>query len=356
MMHIGLAIYGHLDQPSGGYRYDRKFVSYCRQQGDTVDVISLPERSYPRAVLDGLSGQIRSQLDRPVEVLLGDGLCHPALFYHTKHLTRPETVVALVHHIRSDDPTRRFARLSRTIERRYLQSVDAAIATSAFLRDRVAALAPAAKPRLVAPPAGRNEGSALSDNEVIQRAHEKPLKIVFIGNFLPRKDPQTLLSAVSRLDCEWELTIVGSHEANEAYANRTVELAATLGVADRVTFPGVVSDDRLESVLADSHVCCVPSRYEAFGMVYLEAMEYGVVPIATTNGGPREFISDGRSGFLVTPGTDQRIAARLDWLETNRDELAAMATEALETARRHPTWTEAFTRIRSFLANCVGTT
>ena len=353
-MHVALVIYGDLEATSGGFRYDRRLVAALRERGDTVDVISLPWRRYPRGVLDGLSRTIRSRLDRPVDVLLQDELCHPSLWYHNAKLTRPGTIVSLVHHLRSDDPGERFRALFRPVERRYLASVDATITTSAFTRRRAERLSPsvADRPSLVARPAGRVEGAALRPAQVAARAYEGPLRIAFVGNLVPRKDPLTLIAAVDqglRNGADWELTIVGSHEVTPRYAARVVDAAEKRAVGQRVRFTGELERAQLRAIFERSHLCCVPSRYEAFGMVYLEAMEFGVVPIASARGGAREFVDHGRNGLLVEPGSPETIARLLHAVDSDRDRLSALAENAVETARSHPTWAESMASVRSFL-------
>jgi hypothetical protein len=153
-MEIGLVVYGGLDETSGGYRYDRRLVEYLRQQGDTVDVITLPWHDYWRGVVDGWRPALTTRLNRPVDVLVQDELCHPSLWRQTGRLTRPGAVVALVHHVGSDDHRGRFSRLRRWIERRYLDSVDGAVCTGAFTRRRASALGADLGESIVAPPAG----------------------------------------------------------------------------------------------------------------------------------------------------------------------------------------------------------
>ncbi len=357
-MHIGLVVYGSLDGTSGGFRYDRKLVEYLRAHGDRVDVISLPWRSYPKNILDGFSRSIRSRLDRPFDVLIEDGLCHPTLWRHNRRLSQPEAVVGLVHHVQSDDPTERFGRLMQPFERRYLDTVDATISTSEFTHRRAARLAPTitSQPSLVAPPAGRRDtpsAGSVSADRVAERAADGPLEMLFVGNLVPRKDPKTLLSAVeyanqSGLD-DWTLTIVGSHDSSPAYAADVTAHAAKLGIDTQVEFTGELSTAALESAFERSHVCCVPSRYEGFGMVYLEAMEYGLVPIASAQGGAGEFVSHGHNGFLVSPGSPTAIARHLVMLGSDRSQLATLGQRALATASAHPTWNETLSAVRSFL-------
>ncbi|WP_394742610.1 glycosyltransferase family 4 protein [Natronococcus roseus] len=339
-MEVGLVVPDDLETTSGGYRYDRRLVAELRARGDDLEVIVLSETT---------GDDLRSRLDRRFDVLLQDELCYDRLAAHNPNLESPELVVSLVHNLQSDDPSlanRKRERL-RDRERRYLGTVDAAVCTSAHTRSRIGSLVDL--PTVVAPPAGRHETVPVDRSAVVARARESPLRIAFVGNLVPRKGLEALLEAASRLEGDWELTVAGSPDADPAYATRMRERARTLEVADRIEFAGRVPDDALESIYERSHVLAVPSRHEAFGMVYLEGMEYGAVPIASRNGGASEFVADGENGFLVAPEASDRIAARLEELVADRDRLASLGVRALETATAHPWWAETATTVRSFL-------
>ncbi|WP_440765407.1 glycosyltransferase family 4 protein [Natronorubrum sp. DTA7] len=359
-MQIGLVVEGDLKQTSGGYRYDRKLVAFLEARGDEVDEISLPPRSNGERGVETESTtpeterSIRERLDRPYDVLLQDELCHPTLVEHNPYLERPGAIVSLVHLLRTPDPAVDDSRV-REREKRYLESVDAAVCTSSYTRDRTTDLVEGDLPTLVAPPAGRHEGAALSADAVRKRARTEPFRIAFVGNVVPRKNVATLLEALARIDGtkrNWRTTVVGTLETDPTYARAVRERARSLGVDDRVTFTGRVETAVLESVLERSHVLAVPASYEGFGMVYLEAMEYGVVSIASGVGGASEFVADGRNGFVVDPTDPEPLADRLGALAADRDRLATLGTGALETAAAHPTWSETLGSVRVFLQQC----
>ncbi len=346
-MHIGLVVYGSLEQTSGGYRYDRKLVEYLRKQGDTVDVISLPQRTYPVDLFSGFSRSLQRRLNRPYDVLLQDELCHPTLWRVNHRLKRPRTIVSLVHLLRSGPPRRRTRRFVRQIERSYFQTVDATICTSANTKRRVQALADV--PSLVAYPGGRTEGAALTQRDVQNRAHGNPLQILFVGTVSPRKETLTLVKALNGVEGAWNADIVGNLDAHPDYVDRVRSQIKRSGLSERITVRGPVSNDLLTRLLRRSHVLAVPSRYESFGMVYLEAMEYGVVPIASAVGGASEYIDDGRTGFLVDPGNSGQIQTILNLVQRNRKTLASLGGRALKRTEAHPTWQSSLSRIREFL-------
>ncbi len=59
-MKIGLIIYGSLEIVSGGYLYDRKLVEFLKDQGDQVEIISLPWRGYLRSLADNWCARLAS--------------------------------------------------------------------------------------------------------------------------------------------------------------------------------------------------------------------------------------------------------------------------------------------------------
>ncbi len=77
------------------------------------------------------------------------------------------------------------------------------------------------------------------------------------------------------------------------------ESVAAAGLTEKVEFMGQV--DSLEDVLPAADLLLLPSLHESFGLVALEAMACGVVPLATDRGGAGEFIQDGINGFLRDP-------------------------------------------------------
>jgi len=98
-----------------------------------------------------------------------------------------------------------------------------------------------------------------------------------------------------------------------------------LDVAGRITFVGLVADERLPEYYAAADVFCMPctTRYggldtEGFGVVYLEAQASGIPCIAGRCGGSAEAVEDGVSGFVVDDPTPQKVARALVDLRRDR--------------------------------------
>jgi len=225
----------------------------------------------------------------------------------------------------------------RAVERRFLRSVDTAIYNSDATRRRAESLS--GPTGTVVPPGGDRFGSTTSPAEIRERARSGPLEIGFLGNVTERKGLDTVVEALPALDGDWRLTVVGATDGDPGYVESVRRTAEREGIAGRVRFRGRLSDAEVEAQLRETHVLAVPSRYEPFGMAHLEAMGFGCVPIATTNGGPGEFIEDGASGFLVPPDDPDAVAGRLAAL-CDRGRLAALGVGAREAFDRQPGWDE----------------
>ncbi|WP_435072832.1 glycosyltransferase family 4 protein [Halorubrum sp. HHNYT27] len=361
-MKVGLTLYGSLDEQSGGFRYDRKLVEGLRRAGDTVEVVELPWRSYPRGLLDSAHPRFRERLRVDVDVMLQDELAHPSLVGHNRDLPYP--IVGVVHHLRASEG-RRLTPLYRAVERRYLASVDGVVCNSAATRDAVSALGVDPGSSVVAPPAGDRFDPAIADADITARAaslggessHRSaaasdsgPLRVAFVGNLAPRKGLDTLVEGVARADCAVDLTVVG-RAVDESHVADVRRLVRERGIGDRVRFAGRLSDAELGDILRASHVLAVPSRYEGFGIVYLEGMSFGLPAIASRAGGANETVTDGETGVLVDPDDPDAVARALDGFAADPDRLAQMGRAARRRYERHPGWAESTARVRRLLAD-----
>jgi glycosyltransferase involved in cell wall biosynthesis len=345
-MRAGLVIYDALDTVSGGYLYDRRLVDYLRRQGDSVEIISLPGRRYGRCLTDNLAADLPARLAGDFDVLLQDELCHPSLAWANGLFARRAPVVAIVHHLRWCEARPRWQNaLYRSVERRYLRSVDGFIFNSQTTQRAVESLVGGGRPRVVATPGGDRLAAPAADEP---ERWDGPLRLLFAGNLIRRKGLHTLLAALAVLPVEWRLRVAG-RAADPAYAWRMAARAARPPLAGRVAWCGPLSDAALAAEMAAAHLMVVPSDYEGFGIVYLEGMAFGLPAIATTGGAAAELISDGVNGYLIAPGDTAALAERLLTLANDRARLAQMSAAARARFARWPAWDDSCAAIRAFL-------
>ena len=356
-MRIGLVIYGSLETISGGYLYDRKLVEFLQRHGDQVEIISLPWRSNPRHMGDNLSTSLLRRLQGlHADVLLQDELNHPSFFWINRRAQPKFPLISIVHHLRSSETRPAWQnRLYRLVERSYLRSVDGFIFNSHATQRAVQGLVGEENPAVVAYPAGDRLNGRVDEAEILLRAAQPgPLRLLFLGNVIPRKGLHVLLEALSHQPpglCE--LSVVGRLDVDRAYARRLLRSVTAKGLESRVSFCGPLDDQSLSARLRNSHLLVVPSSYEGFGIVYLEGMGFGLPPIAACGGGAAEIIRQGENGYLNEPGDWRTLAHQLEGLAVDRQLLARLSTAARRSFAAHPTWEQSGGRVRDFLLEVV---
>lgn len=362
-MRVAWVVDGRLDQISGGYLYDRLIVDILRRFGTEVTVISLPTGRYTARLARGAPSDLAERVAASsAQILVEDELSHPALLRADRRLRQAcpgLTRVGLVHHLRSSEPRPGLANaLYRRVERRYLDALDAFIFNSRTTRDAVRRLGLPAAASIVAVPGADRLASSIEADAIRERAQAAgPLRVLFLGNLIPRKGLLTLVEAVALLRRgSVDLLVAGSAAVDRRYASRVRRRVSSLRLGAAVRLVGVLDGEALRQAMLQSHVLAVPSGYEGYGMAYLEGMGYGLPPIAGAEGGASEFVRHGENGFLVEASDAAALAVHLDSLSADRLRLSRMALAARNAYLAHPRWEDTGAAIHAFLSELARTT
>jgi len=349
-LHIGITIFGSPETVTGGYLYNRTLTKYLRDKGHKVDIISQP---YPRYYLNIFSlGKHLKQL--PLDVLIQDEATHPAFFLLNQYLrTRVSyPIISIVHHLRNSERCSAWQKwLYGEIERRYLMTIDGFIFNSQTTRRSVQRIVGAKCPSIVAYPGGNRFSRCITEEEIATRSKDPgPLRILFVGNVIRRKEVHTLLESIGQLPRDvCNLTVVGDLFMDKSYVSTIHRQVKENRLTDRVSFLGSIPDNELVTQFKASHVLVMPSSYEGFGIVYLEGMGFGLPAIASTAGGACEIITQGRDGLLIPVGDTVSLAGHLNDLHRDRDRLLAMSLNAHRRFESRPTWQVTTESIQVFL-------
>ena len=177
--------------------------------------------------------------------------------------------------------------------------------------------------------------------------------LLYVGRLQPIKGLETLLEAMTALDGAAQLLIVGGDqdEPENGHADYLRERVSLLGLGERVSFLGAQPQERLRLFYAAAEATVMPSYYESFGMVALEAMACGSPVIASRVGGLTTTVRDGVTGFLVPEGDAGALAERVALLLEDRGRRAQLGREAQRWAAEHrwPCVAEAVCRLYSDL-------
>ncbi len=170
--------------------------------------------------------------------------------------------------------------------------------------------------------------------------------ILYVGRIEPLKGIETLFRAIAILAKETPclcdnicVSIIGG-EGEETEASRSAEeqrlreLREQLELRDLVTFLGSKDQDALPYYYSAAYVVVVPSYYESFGMVAVEAMACGVPVIASKAGGLMYTIQDGLTGLLFPANSPNALAEKLCLLLDEPELRDKMGGNAREWAQR----------------------
>jgi len=206
------------------------------------------------------------------------------------------------------------------IERRTMQTANAIVASTEHERAAMAEQYGARTEKVAVIPAGVDLRLFQPVDRGMARAtlgfHGEIL--LFVGRIDPVKGLDTLLEtlALLRERPSLRLLVVGGAgpdakqlDADEAHLRA---LARKLGVADRVDWLGPVEQERLPLYYSAADVCVIPSRYESFGLVALEALACGATVVASRVGGLPTIVRDGENGLLVPWRTPEEFASRVE--------------------------------------------
>lgn len=173
-----------------------------------------------------------------------------------------------------------------------------------------------------------------ADPEVTIRLRQGASRVVgTVGRLVAQKAPDVLLDAAPRLLAEdpgTRILIVGDGPLRPSLERR----ARRLGIAQAVTFAGHQAD--VVPAYAAMDVFVLPSRYEGFGIVLLEAMALGVPVVGTRVVGIEDAVLDGVTGLLVPPGDPEALASAVRRLLADCDLRQRLRAEAFrQVARDH---------------------
>ncbi len=170
--------------------------------------------------------------------------------------------------------------------------------------------------------------------------------ILYVGRFDPRKGIETLVRAVGQLRAEdagapLRLVIVGGSEPGHSDGLERLRIegiVAELGIQNCTFFAGRVGHDQLPLFYTAADVCVIPSHYEPFGLVAIEAMACGTPVVASDVGGLKFTVIPEETGLLVSPQDVGGFAVAIDRLLSDSVWTQKVRRKAAVRVRENFSW------------------
>ena len=218
------------------------------------------------------------------------------------------------------------------------QTLAARFVTGGFPRDRVVALPHGVDPAQFTPsplPAAR--------------------RLLFVGRLYPVKGPDLAIRAMRELrdrgHHDVSLTLIGA--GDDDYARSLQQEVEAFGLSRMVTFGGKVLHDDLPALFPPAFAVVMPSRYDTFPLVALEAMASGRPLVAARVGGLPEIVTDGRDGLLVAPEDPRALADGIEQLLKDPGFAQSLGRAARESVVARYTEAAFFARLAAILERAI---
>jgi glycosyltransferase involved in cell wall biosynthesis len=350
-MRVGFVICGSLELVSGGFLYDRRLIDGLRAAGVQVEVLALPWRGVPGALVENFRRW--PQPGGPLDVVVQDELCHPAVFARNRRWRAEGVpVVALVHNL-AHPPGAGRSSWRAAIERRYLADLDGVIAVCDATLADVRALAGAPRAAVVARAGGDHLAPGIDEAGAERRSRQPgPLRLLQVATVMRHKGLHRLIEALAPLPGDaFTLDVAGSVQSDPSYVASVERAARQRGLAGRVRLHGELRGQPLWDLYRRSHALLMPSDRESYSLACLEAMAFALPVLVTDRGGMAEMVTPPADGFLLDPDDRAAWTARVRNLAADRAQLAVMARAALARHRRQGTWADTARTVELFLTS-----
>ncbi|MCL4255673.1 MAG: glycosyltransferase, partial [Anaerolineae bacterium] len=203
-------------------------------------------------------------------------------------------------------------------------------------RRKIAIIPPGVKREMFKPIPQRFARQQLGIDDVCQL-------LLFVGRIEPLKAVDTILEALAIIQkthpealCNSCFAVVGGNPDDpDSELARLLQMVKALGLDDVVRFMGAKSHELLPYYYASATAVIMPSDYESFGMVALEAMASGTPVIATEVGGLAFLVRDGETGYLVPVRDPQALAERILTLLTDCQTRQTLGENATHLAHEY---------------------
>jgi D-inositol-3-phosphate glycosyltransferase len=169
--------------------------------------------------------------------------------------------------------------------------------------------------------------------------------LLFVGRIEPLKGIDTLIKAIAQMrksdvlsTCPHYLYIIGGDPNGQVInedseIERLKRMCHDLDVDDLIIFMGKKDQDTLPYYYSAAEIVVMPSNYESFGMVALEAMACATPVVASQVGGLQHLVQDGITGFIVPHNDPDALEQKLTMLMCQPDLCKEMALNAVQYAR-----------------------
>ena len=329
-MRAAFVTVGDTDRLTGGYLYNRRLMDGLEENGVRVEEV-VPCGADPAEQAEAAPAFGRTFDPARFDVVVVDALARVVVAPDLDRWRSVRPAVSLVHELPGvADPSS--AIRESPFEMPLLRS-DRLVAVSGHGREVLLGKGVPAGRVAVVPPGFDGLGPGPGGT----RRRGGTLRVLCVGQWIPRKGILDLVRAWRTADRSGAvLDLVGETHADAGYAARVLEAASG---DPSVLVHGSVDDATLAGLYASAGLFALPSRYEGYGIVYAEALSFGLPIVACPVGPVPDLVGD-EAALLVPPGDKDALSGALARLLSDAGLREKMSAAARRRAAGLPRWRE----------------
>lgn len=332
------AIPGDLQTLTGGYAYDRALI--CALSGAGIKVHHIPlSDCFPlpdASALADAEAQLAAIPDH--SLVLIDGLAYGAMDTLAAQEHRRLQIIALCHH-----PLALESGLDAASEARLLQSEHTALTLARAVVVTSNATATLLTQRFGIAPDRITVALPGTVRQAFAPCQGDPPCLLTVATLTRRKAHDVLITALSRISqLPWRARFVGGDRFDPAWSTALRAQVSESELADRIMFAGSI--DNLDAEYAAADVFVLPSRFEGYGMVFAEALSFGL-PVVAARAGAVPDVVPASAGILVPPDDPEALATALQGLLTRPAYYQTLRRGAQAAAATLPDWQDTAYRL-----------
>ncbi len=351
MKRAAFAVPGDLETPTGGYAYDKRIIAGLRACDWQIDVIDLggafpnPDRAAREAAMAKL---LATPEGCPIVI---DGLAFGVMAKEAELLRARNPLVALVHHPLALETgiDAGMVKALRDSERAALGCARSVIVTSRPTAEILAGEYTVSSERIAVIRPGVDRVAVGARRSQVTSA---AVNLLAVGSITQRKGYDILIEVLASLKAlPWQLTIAGASRSQAAFARLENDIER-FHLQDRVAIAGAVTEARLTELYTNADVFVLASLFEGYGMVFGEAIAYGLPIVATAVGAAGDIVP-GDAGLLVAPGDARALRDALRRVIGDADARVRMGEAAQKASIRLPEWRQSAAQFAQVLESLI---